>query len=374
MNAPGTTKDLAVRADRSALDLTQHERDHWLPDSARELIVKGIPANTLATYGRAWRPFQAACERARRTFAPVSEETMIWYLNGWRALPVHLRCRGGRQSTGEPCPGHRPSPSSMWVWYSAVRFYHGIGRPPLPWECGEHLSRAMVGYSVEMVEQGWEPRKAPRTYPDGVRKMVDALDLSQPKQLRDRAIILTNLYTAARASDLGTYRLGDLEYKPSGIELTLRLSKTLRHRAGKVTEARRIFTNTEHPQYCGVVAVRAWVGWLAGQGVRQGALFRPFDKWGNLKRGDADGLAYRMDTTSLSDVIRQAAQRAGLPKADDMTCHSLRRERATRLREQGGDPISIARAHGWVPGGSILTYLEEAEGWMPDAVGAMGML
>lgn len=374
MNTAGPSQALAVRTDRAAFDLPQHLRDQWLPDSARELIVKGIPPNTLITYGRAWRAFQAACEQARRTFAPASEETMIWYLDGWRALPIHLRCRGGRQSNGEACPGHRPSPSSMWVWYSAVRFYHGIGRPPLPWECGEYLSRAMVGYSVEMVEKGWEPRKAPRTYPDGVRKMVDALDLSLPKHIRDRAIILTNLYTAARASDLASYRLGDLEYKPNGIELTLRLSKTLRNRAGKVTETRRIFTNAEHPQYCGVAAIGAYVDWLGGQGVTQGALFRPFDKWGNLKRGEADDLGYRIDTTSLSDVIRAAALRAKLPKANDMTCHSLRRERATRLREEGGDPISIARAHGWVPGGSILAYLEEAEGWLPDAVGAMGLL
>jgi hypothetical protein len=59
---------------------------------------------------------------------------------------------------------------------------------------------------------------------------------------------------------------------------------------------------------------------------------------------------------------------------DGFTCHSLRRGRATQQRELGVDPLDIARAYGWVPGGAINVYLEEAERWAETAPGAVGLL
>jgi len=352
----------------------QQARDSYLPASARELIVKGVPANTLRSYSAAWRPFRLWCQNRQRGFAPVSENTMISYLDEWRGRPMHHnRCK---------CRHHRPAPSTMWLWYAAVRFYHRVGSPPLPWECGENLTRAMIGYSLEMVESGWTPARAPRAFPTDVTRMVDALDLSEPKYLRDRAIILTNFYTAGRSADLGTYRLADVEHFPRGIRLVLRMSKTNR-RPGKKIESREVFENSLRPQYCGVEAIHAWTDWLRCQGVTSGALFRPFSKphykagerkAGVLLRGHRDGEAYRMDGTSLSEVIQDAAIRAELPNAEQYTCHSLRRGRATQQRELGGDPLDIARAYGWAPNGAINVYLEEAEREAPTAVGAQGLL
>lgn len=355
-----------VHGKTAALAVPQHVRDEYLPASARELIVKGIPPNTLKAYTLQWKAFRLWCEQVGRTYAPVSQETMITYVDRWRSRPIHTRCT---------CSEHRPSPATMWIWYSAVRFYHGVGQPPIPWECGELLTRAMMGYSVEMVEGGWTPRKAPRAYPDDVKAMVDALDLSNPKHLRDRALILVGLYTAARSSDLATYRLSDIGRTPRGIELSLRMSKTNR-RVGRLVETRTVFANNARPRYCGVHALDTWTRWLADEhDVTRGALFRPFDRWGNLVRSaETDAVGYRMNGVSVSRAVRDAAQLAGLPGGGDYTCHSLRRGRATDLREKGVDPIDIARAHGWVPGGSILTYLEEADRWAAVAPGAVGLL
>lgn len=352
--------------------LSQADRDSYLPPSARELIVKGIPQNTLDAYTRAWIPFRRWCEDNRRTYAPVSQETMIAYLNEWRRREVHIKC-------ANPYCGHRPAPSSMWIWYSAVRFYHGCGRPPLPWECGEELTRAMIGYAAEMVELGWVPRRAPRAFDQDVTAMVDSLDLSQPKHLRDRAIILTNFYTAARASDLGTYRITDVARFPLGIEFTLRMSKSNR-RVGLLEEKRTAFYNKSRPQYCGATAVLEWINWLHGEGIRQGALFRPFTKMsplgkpGILLRGHRDAIGYRMDGFSFTLTVREAAKAADIAHWEEYTCHSLRRGRATQQRELGVDPLDIARAYGWVPGGAINVYLEEADRQSPTAPGSVGLL
>jgi hypothetical protein len=358
----------------SELMVPQHVRDNYLPPTARALVIEGIPKNTLETYTKAWVPFRAWCEEHHRTFAPVSEATMITYLDSWRSLPVHVKCRGGRQLNGEKCTGHRPSPSAMWIWYSAVKFYHRVGSPPLPWETGESLARAMIGYaSFMMNEADWAPDKAPRAYEVDVKRMVDVLDLSKPKHLRDRAIILVGFYTAARASDLATYRLSDVEHFPRGIRLRLRRSKTNKN-IGKKVEYRRVFANEEHPQYCGVEALHSYLDWLRGQGILEGAIFRPFNRWGQLVRGKADAIDYRMDTTSISEAVKDAAVLAGVPAAEDFTQHSLRRGRASQQRDKKVDALDIARAYGWVPGGAINEYLDEADWEADDAPGAVGLL
>lgn len=357
------------------LQLSQAERDQFLPPSARELIVKGIPPNTLEAYTRAWVVFRRWCEHYGRTWAPVSQETMITYLNEWRRREIHVKCN-------TPHCGHRPAPSSMWIWYSAVRFYHGCGRPPLPWEGGVELSRAMIGYAAEMVDLGWVPRKAPRAYPQDVTRMVDdGLDLSMPKGLRDKAIILGNFYTAARSADLGRYRITDVAKFPRGIELTLRDSKTNKQK-GRKTEPRIIFYNTINPQYCGATAILNWIDWLAGEGIRHGALFRPFTKVGPnghpgvLRRGDGryDAVDYKMDGFSFTLAVREAARLAEILYWEEFTCHSLRRGRATQQRELGVDPLDIARAYGWVPGGAINVYLEEADRQSERSPAAVGLL
>lgn len=342
----------------------QHVIDAYLPASAQQLIVKGIPPKTLKAYAWQWHKFKLWCEETHTTPSPVHQNTMIRYLDHWRRAPVHHRC---------VCQHHRPSPSTMWIWYSAVRFYHRVGDPPLPWEVGENLTRAMKGYAEEMVELGWEPTRAPRAYDSDVTRMIDALDLGSGRGLRDRAVILTNFYTAARASDMATYRLTDVQHTPKGIEFNLRMSKTNKS-VGKKVEQRRMFRNTAHPAYDGVQAIDEWRQWLAGQGVTSGALFRPFNKWDQLVRGGPDQPSYRIEGVNLTRVIQRAAERAELPHPERYTCHSLRRGRATQQRELGIDPIEIARAYGWVPGGAILVYLEEAEGWAPTAPGAVGGL
>jgi integrase len=210
--------------------------------------------------------------------------------------------------------------------------------------------------------------------------MVDAIDLDDPKGIRDRALILTNWDTAARASDLATYRISDVVFTPKGIDLSLRASKTNKA-VGRVVERRFVRPNVSAPQYCGVTALDAWVRLLRTKfGISDGALFRPFAKpgkvngRGDLLRGARDDLAYRMASTSVSDVIKYWAVAAGVPDGEYFTCHSLRRGRASHLRDLRVDSLAIARAFGWVPGGAINEYLEEADGFSDDAPSNLGLL
>lgn len=358
-----------------------HPDERPLSAGARALVAGGIPAKTRDTYGRAWGYYRSFCRDNRLQSLPSAESTMIEYLEGWRSLPVHNRCAGGRQADGEPCRGHRPAPSSMWIWYSAVRLAHSLNTPPWPWYGGKRLALAMKRYREEMAKElGWKPNKAPRAWEEHVMAMVDALDLDDPMDLRDRAILLTNWYTGGRASDLATYRIGDVAFTPKGVDLSLVASKTNKA-VGKVVERRviRPVPGRRSP-YDGVVALREWIAWLRGQGITQGALFRPFAKpsavtgiRGALLRGHRDSLGYRMSSTSLSEVISQRAIAAGVPDGEYMTCHSFRRGRATRLRELHVDSLAIGRALGWA-GLPPPEYMEEAEAFDDTAPAAVGLL
>lgn len=350
---------------------------------AMRLVMKGIPENTRETYENQWKRFSAWCEaqNPKRIARPAAQSTMIEYLHTWESLPVHNRCAGGRQSGGEACPGHRPSPSTMWSWYSAVRFYHSMPEPPFPWHGGKRLGKAMKGYRDEMVtDLGWEPNKAPRAYPQDIMAMVDVLDLDDPQDVRDRAVILTNWYTAARASDLAMYRIGDVKITPNDIaNLTLRKSKANKD-VGLKTELRVLHPNPV-AKYCAVLAVDAWITLLRDRwAVKQGALFRPLTKPGKvsgeraLLRGARDTPAYKMSSVSMSEIIAVRAIEAGIPDGEYFTCHSLRRGRASHLREKGYDRLSIARSFGWADNGSINTYMEEAEATSPESPTAGGLL
>ena len=350
-----------------------------LSAGARRLVVAGVPKSTRETYERAWKPFDAWCEANDLDSRPAAESTMIEYLHSWEGLPVHNRCVGGRLADGSKSDGHRPAPSSMWIWYAAVRFYHSMATPTFPWYGGKKLALAMKAYREEMtLLLGWKPNKAPRAWPEHVMAMVDSLDLDNPKHVRDRAQLLMGWYTGARASDLATYRIGDAAFTPRGVDLTLRASKTNKA-VGKVTERRVLRPDEARPQYCAVTALDAWIRLLRTEyGVTQGALFRPFSKPGKngpgtLLRGHRDDISYRMSSTSISEVVQEHAVQAGVPDGEYFTEHSFRRGRATHLRSLGVDSLAIGRALGWAEH-PPKEYLEEADAFADDAPAALGML
>lgn len=349
----------------------QHVRDSYVDPGALELIRKGMPENTWLAYRRQLIIFGDWCAKQKRTAAPVSQATMLSYLADLERLPMPGTVA---HEEGQPRPRTRPAPSTVWIWYSAVKFVHGMGEPPLPWECGQKLSLALQGYENEMERLGWRPRSAPRAYPEDVRAMVTRCERDTSTGKRDAAILLLGWNTAARAADLTSYRIRDVLRTPGGLDLVLRRSKTLKPGQQRITA---VFRNDDqpgyNPLYDPVAAGLEWIDWLAAhkEADPSWALFRPLDRWGTRLRATSRGPGYYMDSTSISNVVSKYALLAGLDET--YTMHSLRRGYATWLKENGRDDLEIARAYGWSPGGSINVYLEEARRWSNRAPGK-GML
>lgn len=342
----------------------QHIRDSYVDPDAIRLIRNGVPETTWLAYRQQLLLFGDWCGVNGRTAAPVTEETMLSYLAHLSRLPMH---GGGPRERGVR---YRPAPSTVWIWYSAVRFIHGIGRPPLPWQCGKQLALAMTGYENEMRAAGWRPKSAPRAYPDDVRRMVIAVNRDTAAGRRDAAILLNGWHTAGRAADLASYRVRDVTRTPRGLDLLLTDSKNLKVGDSHTFAVR---TNPEHPEFDPVLAMFEHLESLSTLGARlpQLALFRPFDKWDNLVPKTSNS-SYKLSTSAIVGVVRKYALLAGIEA--ELTMHSLRRGYATWLRELGYDTLAIARALNWAPGGSINTYLEEADRWSDEAPGSRALL
>lgn len=379
----------SYRGDGPPPDAPQDVIDNWLPDSAKRMILRGKSEHTIRAYlaGVGW--WSKFAEANRITVLPAPQNGMIRMLDSWELLPVHVKCTGRKQADGTPCEGHRPSPSAVWIWYSGMKWIHGLGEPPFPWNGGEKLADAIVGYIKQMKDDGWRQTKAPRALQSEIRAMVDAVagapDTVLAESRRDMivALVLAAYYTGGRASDIARYRIGDIErfgdHISGGIELTLARSKATK--GDRNEEQRTIHRDLEHPDYCGVAAVERWVARLRHLGVTQGALFRPIHKTGSIIRGAPDGLAYRMDVTGLSRTVSLAAKLAHLysdgkilPNWADYTIHSLRRARVQDLLEGGADVWDVEEELGWAHGGAIKHYRAQVKRQSKSAANAKGML
>lgn len=363
-----SSRSLALHEAPADAVVPQHVRDSYIDPGALDLVYKGVPENTRLAYRRQLIVFGDWCANQKRTAAPASEPTMLSYLNHLRGLPMPGSV--GRRTEEGSLVRFRPAPSTVWIWYSAVRFIHGIGSPPLPWESGKKLALALAGYEHEMREAGWRPRSAPRAYPDDVRAMVRRCDRDTSTGVRDAAILLCGWHLAARAADLASYRWRDVSRTPYGLDWLLTRSKTLKAGESRITA---VYSNLEHegynPEFDPVLAFSEWREWCGGQKEADPtwAVFRPLDRYGRRLRATSQGPGYFMSSTSVSDVVTKYALLAGLDET--YTMHSLRRGYVSWLREQGWDDLTIARAFGWSPGGSINVYLEDAKRADPRAPG-----
>jgi integrase len=376
--------------------------DNWLTPSARRLILRGKSPHTIKAYMQGMGWWVKFAQANGITVMPAPQNGMIRQLDWWETFPVHVGCSGVTQKNGEPCEGHRPSPSAVWIWYSGIRWFHGLGEPPVPWNGGVKLQDAIAGYTKQLKDDGWRRTSAPRAYPDDVRAMIDALDAmgDEPPTGWDqgddedddhpvwfaaarrdmlRALVLAAFYTGGRASDLARYRVGDVGRFPGGLELTLARSKATK--GSRDEEKRTIFSDLDHPQYCGVAAIERWLARLHAAGLTHGALFRPVHKSGTIVRGKTDGLAYMADVTGLSRAVRMVAkaawQQSGKTKLLDWrnySIHSTRRGRVQQLLEDGADVFDVETELGWAHGGAVKFYRAEVIRQDAGAANARGML
>ncbi|MBX9244094.1 site-specific tyrosine recombinase XerD [Actinotalea ferrariae] len=185
---------------------------------------------------------------------------------------------------------------------------------------GWHRFCALEGMTPDDPSRGVRPPAQPKRLPkalstDDVERLLAASALGDgPVPLRDRALLELLYSTGARISEVVGLDVDDLELEPSAAAARL---------FGKGSKERVVPVGSYAREAVEAYLVRARPV-LAASGRGTPAVFLN-------TRGE------RLSRQSAWAVLRQAAQRAGIARADDVSPHTLRHSFATHLLAGGAD-------------------------------------
>lgn len=315
--------------------------DHTLSDRARARILNGVAANTTTAYERQWTRFADWCAAHGRTALPATAETLTEYVVG-------LADDGKGTST-------------ITQGISAIRTVHRLrGYPGAPESDAARL--ALRSHRRDRADAGHRTRQAPPITIDALRAMLDATDPNTVIGVRDRLVLVLGLAMMARRSELAALRLDDLAETADGLEVHIRRSKRDQDAHGATVAVPR----GTHPDTDPVRLLAAWRAVLAEHGITDGALLRSVTRHGRIGQ--------RLSDAAISNAVRGAAVRAGLPHADTYSAHSLRAGGATSAYRAGA-PVSSIAAHGrWAPNSPVvLGYIRAVDRWKDNPMRSVGL-
>jgi site-specific recombinase XerD len=242
-------------------------------------------AATWRAYESDWRSFSSWCDGVKQPALPATPNTVALYI------------------ASQAKEGY--APSTLGRRLAAIRLMHIGARVPSPHDALE-VDEVMRG-----VRRAWQKppvQKAPAVDED-IKQMVDAIDLTTMKGLRDRALILVGFAGALRRSEIVALDVEHLTEQPEGLSVLIVKSKTDQEGQGQAIAIPRVSGSP----YC---PVRAAEEWLKRAKIEMGALFP------RMQRGDVAGTE-RLTAQSVSLVIKELAAKVGLDPAR-YASHSLR--------------------------------------------------
>jgi integrase len=335
----GGSGDLEVSSIRTEVAL--HPETQALIDYGRR------SESTRRAYAGAREAYAQWCEDNKLRPVPAAPNTLANYLRHIISLPVGKNAR-------------RCSVSKLELTLSAILTWHTDQRYPKP--LTEDARAVINGYRKWLAENkqpAATPKRATPAVPASLRTMLASIDRTTLKGKRDAALLLFGFATAARASELVSVNIGDLQRTDDGLDITLYRKKVKRHTDNVVLYG-------TDPSTCPVRAVDAYVRALAAHGIESGPLFVRIDRHGRVAApmhrrgkviGDPEG---RLTPAAVEDVVNKLA--AVVELEGKWTSHSLRRGFATAARRAGHDLVRIGRTGGWKDGSeSLLKYLEDVD-------------
>lgn len=312
-----------------------------LLDQVRAYVDQSVAPNTRRAYAADWRHFQSWCQIHRLEPLPASPKTVAAYLS---AL-----ADGSATEEGKPYTA-----ATIRRRMTSIRIVHGAREAPDPTDT-ELVAKTWRGIrrdeDVSVAQKGREALLA-----DHIRAVVEALEDDQLKGRRDRALVLVGYATGARRGELAALDVGDLDFRPEGMLVHIRRSKT--DQAGRGRTA-----SVHYGEEC--CAVSALKGWLEAADIQEGAVFRTVDRWGNL-RGN------RLSGRSINRAVKAAAQAAGMDSSR-VGAHSLRAGHVTQRRVAGDPTDAIMDQTGHRSASTMRRYDRRAKEFRHDESESLGL-
>ena len=268
----------------------------------RELAQHSVPENTRRTYRTAYRRFQEWCKAHGLEPMPASEKVLCLYVG-------HLSTEGKRLSTVQHA-------------LSAIHSEHGE-RGLRSERDAFRVKKLLRGLGRKQADQ---PKKQKRAI---TKELLADLVSVQPKSLlgvRDRTVLLIGFSSACRRSELAALTVEDLEWRPGGVLLRIKRSKT-----DQLGQGVQIGVRENLPEHRFMCPVRSLRYWLKLSNIRSGPIFR------NVLPNDVVGPPMRPE--EICGVVKRACKLAKM-NADVYGAHSLRAGYVTSSAE-AGKPLHV---------------------------------
>lgn len=267
--------------------------------SVRAYMAAEKSSATRRAYASDWSHFSAWCEAAGEISLPAEPITVGRYL-------AQLADAGRKVATIERR-------------VAAIRAAHkaALFEPPTN---AEGVKTVMRG--IRRTKGGEQTKKAPATA-DLLQRLL-GLFPGTLAGIRDKAIVLLAFAAALRRSELVDLNVNDVDWRPKGIVLQIRRSKTDQEGRGRSIPV---------PRGRQLKPVDALEAWLQASCITEGPIFREVDRHGRV---GAKALSGR----SVARIVKLAVKSIGLDDAI-YSGHSMRAGFVTTSLEKDVDLLKI---------------------------------
>jgi integrase len=269
--------------------------------SVRAYLAAEKSSSTRRAYASDWNDFATWCGVAGEAPLPATPISVARY--------IAALADGGRKV------------STIERRIAAIRYLHNAAGHEPPTNT-EGVKAVMRG--IRRTKGARPTRKKPAT----AELLEQALALLPDTLigLRDRALILVGFAAALRRSELVDLKVNDVEFRPKGILIQIRHSKTDQDAIGEAVPVPR----------GGKLRPVFWLEhWIAAAGIAEGPIFREVDRHGRVG-------ARALTSGSVARIVKKVFRAAGL-EAGDFSGHSLRAGFVTSALDNHVDNFKIMR-------------------------------
>ncbi len=287
-------------------------------ETLRQYLSAATSENTRKAYRSAIKQFEKWGGRL-----PTEQHSVIEYLLAKaptlsvRTLDLHL--------------------TAMSQWHR----YQGLSNP---------IDTPLVRKTMEGIRRshGQPKRKAKALRLEHIATMVSHLRQlpSANKRCRDLALVLTGFFGAFRRSELVSIRVQDLVWEPEGLVIRMPRSKTDQNALGQTRAlpygAREV---------CAAMAIKDW---LEVAEINSGPLFRPINRWEQIKDKP-------LSAGAINALLKTLGTSCGFDFVPELSSHSFRRGLSTSAARERIDFELIKKQGGWKSDATVWEYIDEGQ-------------
>lgn len=316
--------------------------------AGRRFLAASKAGNTRRAYQNQWKWFEEWCRLVKACSLPASGETLHAYLSA--------RAEGTWSPPWKGAP-RKPKPvkyGTIAQIHAAIKAIHSYSArafakehpdeenpfDPNPADLFE-IQELLDGIANEKAGEE-TTRKKPVT-PAQLRCMVQALDLTTLRGLRDRAVLLVGFSSACRRAELVERKVSDLEFDERGVRIRIGKSKTDQKGKGRLVGIIQAKDKEIDP----VSALKAW---LEAAEIENGPIFRPVSRGGTVGE-------HMLSSNHVAEIVKAGAEACDLDPTR-YSGHSLRRGYATWARKKRKDVWAIMAQTGHSNTETLGKYIE----------------